>query len=286
MDIPWRPKTLIVATDFSKASDVALSLGTCLANFYGIDLTAVNAFSYVAHHRYAVEVGWMIKEIRSRTLRQLNRIKHKVAKAGCVAHLLLKEGDQSASEQILETVRNSDHPLLVLGTHSRGSIDRFFVGSTAEEVLRNTDAPVITVGPHVRPYWGRRIVHLLLATDLSERSLAPLRVLPGLMGPEVRLTVVHVTRPNSSITSGAWMDTVRSRLAVVLGESTVHSQVDFRLVVQEDSAQAISAEAKQQGADLILVGMHRGKNLTAHTRPKTGFQIILSAPCAVLSVCA
>jgi nucleotide-binding universal stress UspA family protein len=36
-----------------------------------------------------------------------------------------------------------------MGTHGRGSLDRFVLGSTTEGVLRHSSGPALTVGPNV-----------------------------------------------------------------------------------------------------------------------------------------
>jgi nucleotide-binding universal stress UspA family protein len=46
---------------------------------------------------------------------------------------------------VIEVARRHGADAIVVGTHKRGSFDRFFLGSTAEAVLRRGDVPVIVV---------------------------------------------------------------------------------------------------------------------------------------------
>jgi nucleotide-binding universal stress UspA family protein len=51
----------------------------------------------------------------------------------------------SAGAAIVESARQTGADLIVLGTHGRGALSRFFVGSVAEYVLRHATAPVLTI---------------------------------------------------------------------------------------------------------------------------------------------
>ena len=51
---------------------------------------------------------------------------------------------------------------VILGTHGRRNLKKFFLGSTANEILKSVEVPVWTVGPHARPFahgQPRRILH-------------------------------------------------------------------------------------------------------------------------------
>lgn len=53
----------------------------------------------------------------------------------------------SVSETILSAARKSRADLLVIGTHGRTGIEKFFLGSVAEEVLRNAEIDVLVIPP-------------------------------------------------------------------------------------------------------------------------------------------
>jgi nucleotide-binding universal stress UspA family protein len=46
---------------------------------------------------------------------------------------------------ILATAKKHACDLIVMGTHGRSGVARFFLGSTTEGVLRESDAPVLTI---------------------------------------------------------------------------------------------------------------------------------------------
>ncbi len=285
MKSAWKPKSILIATDFSRASQQALAFARCLSLHYGVGIKILHVFTLVARHRYVVPVEWMIGDLRKRALRQLQQISQRLRKAGCNVETQLIESASSPATEILGAIAGSDDPLIVLGTHSRDRVERFLIGSTAEEVLRNTDWPVITVGPHVKGISGQTsLKHLMLATDLTERSLAPIPLLSGLLEKNVKLTVVHVSSPEEPMLRVDWNESLRARVEEQLGPAADSVQIQFEHHMASNWAQMITEIASQQNSDLLLIGLHPGKQLSAHVSPKTGFQIIMSAPCPVLSV--
>lgn len=51
----------------------------------------------------------------------------------------------SPAEQIIETAKDQKADLIVIGTHGRGAIAHFLLGSVAERVVRHATCPVLTV---------------------------------------------------------------------------------------------------------------------------------------------
>ncbi|MFT4890372.1 MAG: nucleotide-binding universal stress UspA family protein [Halobacteriales archaeon] len=51
------------------------------------------------------------------------------------------------ADAILAYIVDNDVDLVVMGTHGRSGIDRFIVGSVAEQVVRESPVPVMTVRP-------------------------------------------------------------------------------------------------------------------------------------------
>ena len=50
---------------------------------------------------------------------------------------------------ILDSARHWEADLVVVGTHSRGALERFFLGSTAAKVVERSPIPVLTIRtPH------------------------------------------------------------------------------------------------------------------------------------------
>ena len=57
----------------------------------------------------------------------------------------------SPAEEILTAAKEGSADLVVVGTHGRGGLGRFFLGSVAEAVLRRADCDVLAVPPEATP---------------------------------------------------------------------------------------------------------------------------------------
>ena len=107
----------------------------------------MHVFQYAPKHRYSVSVEWMSESIRKEAIYKLDEGKRDLQGLGVEAKTAMVEGDPV--QQILGFAQTYQSPILVMGTHAVAGMERFLLGSTAEEVLRTARSPVVTVGPHV-----------------------------------------------------------------------------------------------------------------------------------------
>lgn len=80
-------------------------------------------------------------------------------------------------EEITKLInKENSFEALVIGTRSLKGIERFFLGSVAEEVIRNVKRPVFVLGPSVqkddRPLVDSEKLNFVVATDLTKRCRA------------------------------------------------------------------------------------------------------------------
>jgi nucleotide-binding universal stress UspA family protein len=68
-----------------------------------------------------------------------------VKKYGRNLQVIVFEEYGSTAESILHCGKEFKADLIVIGTHSRTGIDRFFMGSVAEDVIRHSEIPVLVV---------------------------------------------------------------------------------------------------------------------------------------------
>lgn len=80
--------------------------------------------------------------------------------------------------------------MIILGTHGRSGLPRFFLGSFAETLLLRARQPILTVGPEVEKV--KNIKHILFVTDLESESLAVFpKVLALAKQMRAKLTIFH-----------------------------------------------------------------------------------------------
>ncbi|HUF92049.1 MAG TPA: universal stress protein [Candidatus Limnocylindria bacterium] len=141
-------KRIMHATDFSPASRAAFARALQEAKSHNAELTVVHVLSpvlgfagegYVSPSTYET----LARSSRAWAQKQLDRLLAKAKGAGVRARGLLLDG--VAHEQIAKAAKAKKADLLVMGTHGRTGMARFFVGSVAGRVVAGAPCPVLTV---------------------------------------------------------------------------------------------------------------------------------------------
>lgn len=273
------PTQIIVATDFSPASYAALQYSALIARIFHAQVTLLHVFQYAPKHRYSVSVEWMSESIRKEAVYKLEESKRDLQGLGVDAKTVMVEGGDPV-QQILGFAQTYHSPILVMGTHAVGGMERFLLGSTAEEVLRSVRSPVITVGPHVAAAKDSPCLQkILFATDLGGASLASIPFLIELQNlSRARLRVVHIADQSAPEQQELQrFDPIRAALAHT-------DRVEYITLHGKDVSHAVVDEAQEYSADLIVLGVRHAPERAAHLAAKIAYQIIAAAPCAVLTV--
>jgi len=82
-----------------------------------------------------------LKEVAVVATHELEAVAFELQQKGIAATIEVRHG--SAAQEIINAVQAGD--LLVLATHGRSGMIRWFLGSIAEEVLRNSTVPIMLI---------------------------------------------------------------------------------------------------------------------------------------------
>jgi universal stress protein A len=139
---------ILFASDFSKASSKAFTTALTLAKANRATLTVLHVivpFSPILPEQYINTATWeqIDSQARRWSQQQLAKLKEKARKAGVRVVEVLLEGDPA--QQIVRAARSKRAGLLVVGTHGRTGLTKFFVGSVAARVVATASCPVVTV---------------------------------------------------------------------------------------------------------------------------------------------
>jgi nucleotide-binding universal stress UspA family protein len=140
-------KRIIVATDLSPASEPALKEAVGLAKENGAELLIAHAYQPpTVVEAQSISAGvyeeWD-ENIRAEVKARLQELVENAAKDGVKAELLILKG--TPYQAIAEAARVNEVDLVVLGTHGRKGVSRFFLGSVAARVISTAPCPVLTV---------------------------------------------------------------------------------------------------------------------------------------------
>ncbi|MCC6673771.1 MAG: universal stress protein [Thermomicrobiales bacterium] len=142
-------KRIIVPLDGSKLAQGALSEAREMARLTGAELHLIRVIDYSSRDRFG-DFGMLYEyEAMAKALEE----EHLIAEAylADLAKTLSAEGhtvsteviDGIAGKAIVRFAEPGD--LIVMATHGRTGMKRWFIGSVAEEVLRHANVPILLV---------------------------------------------------------------------------------------------------------------------------------------------
>lgn len=143
-----RIRRILHPTDFSRASASAFETALGLAGTDRAELLLVHVLSPVLP---VTGEGYVSPKVfddltraqRAQAAKQLDALATRARRARGRIRTLLLEG--SPYERIARAAKARRADLIVMGTHGRGAVARFFLGSVAERVVATAPCPVLTV---------------------------------------------------------------------------------------------------------------------------------------------
>ncbi|HWP48446.1 MAG TPA: universal stress protein [Candidatus Limnocylindrales bacterium] len=206
------------------------------------------------------------------------------------------------AEVLRDYVMAKNIDLVVMTTHGRGALSRFWLGSVADELVRQAPVPILLVRPREgeeTPDISRDQIfqHILIPLDgstLSEKILEPaitlgrltqadytlLRVielmLPANFSPEYSVGVDQQLLELLQVDARHYLEEVAERLRGRM------LQVQTKIVFNYQPALAILEEAEKQGSDLIAMETHGHGGLTRLLVGSVADKVLRSAPVPVL----
>jgi nucleotide-binding universal stress UspA family protein len=139
---------ILFATDFSKSSANAFATAVALAKATRGTLTILHVIvprTPVVTEQYIGSQTWEEIDLQARkwAQRQLASLVAQAKKAGIRSAPLIVDGQ--AARQIVRVAQTRRADLLVVGTHGRTGLAKWFVGSVAARVVAMAQCPVVTV---------------------------------------------------------------------------------------------------------------------------------------------
>ncbi len=139
---------ILVAIDESPQSSAGLDLAIDLAKTLKSTITLVHALDPATLATSADDAGSTsvmeieLDELQAAAKELIEATAARVRAVGLAVETIVRDG--VPAKVILDTAIRSNSDLIVMGTHGRHGIERFFLGSCAEAVLRESPIPVLT----------------------------------------------------------------------------------------------------------------------------------------------
>jgi nucleotide-binding universal stress UspA family protein len=297
-------KSVLVATDFSTASERYLRRALAIAQHFGAKLYLTHVVSSIGYAIAGPPAQELALEASERDLQQLE--KHLLADgslAGLQHEFLTTKG--VVWEELQSIIEQRQIDLVVIGTHGRQNLRKFVLGSVAEQVFRRSNCLVLTVGPgsvqESALEKSRAFRPFLFATDFGDASL---HALPHAISFAnhfgAKLVLLHV-EPLTPVPEGFhWSSTsldvqklrddarfkAVGRLKEILShQAPLAAKPEFLVKFGAPSEMVLRAAAELQ-SDLIIMGVNHTRHIdtACHTPWATAYAVVCGATCPVLTV--
>jgi nucleotide-binding universal stress UspA family protein len=285
-------KNILLLTDFSEPSELAVPFATAIAREYESKV-------YAMHVLTPVPLGYASPESAATAIEGFEEgaqagMQRLDAELVGVPHDVMLVRGESVWPPVEIALGEYEIELVILGTHGRTGTMKLLLGSVAEEIFRRAMVPVLTIGPSVKKglHSGGQFRRVLFATDftLEAQAAAPYAISMAEEN-QARLLLLHVMRdPDTKSNRRTSQDSVANvmyqlyELVPEEAELWCHPKATVRF---GNPAERILEAAVELEADLIVLGVRgASEHLSAatHLERTTAHKVVAHAPCPVLTV--
>ena len=298
-------KSILIATDFSQASEKPLCHALAIARCYGAKFYLAHVVSSLG---FTLAGPAAIAAVEEAVCRDAAHLEDDLVRSGALSGLqhqvVIRQGE--VWPELEAIIRQEEIDLVIVGTHGRDGMGKLLLGSVAEQIFRQADCPVLTVGPNAyqQPRIGnpRANRRFLLATDFGDASIHALPYALSLANQlEAKLVLLNVVPliplpadPHWCTPSYVTQRQENARIARLrwLEELTRNATLEVRpeFCVEFESASSVSEKileaAGRLRVDLIIMGLHRSTHIetACHMPRTTAYEVVCRAGCPVLTV--
>ncbi|MCG8423887.1 MAG: universal stress protein [Proteobacteria bacterium] len=272
-----RLNKIVVAVDFSDESEFAIQQALEIARHTGAHLTLLHVGAVPDHpigvpatmHTTVAEYLRLVEEDLARDRKRLEQIRERISGQGVEVSQVVIDGIPDQGIRSAADEMGAD--MIVMGTHGRTGLKRFFLGSVAERVVRLSKKHVMVARPAEQFKGGFH--RILVTTDFAEVADPVLDMAAAVASSGAEIDVLHcwhlppMSYPYYAPTKSA-RDVVNSLRDVIadgttkMGNELVerHRSKDVKIEfhqLEQAPAQGIQRWIEDhEGYDLVVTGSH------------------------------
>jgi nucleotide-binding universal stress UspA family protein len=269
---------ILVATDFSSASKMALLYALSIARRHGSKLFVVHVSS--SESEGTLTDAWRAGQTDIMDHFMAGRLK------GIQHELLVKPGD--VWTVLSQLIAEYGIDLVVVGTRGRTGVWKFLLGSVAERIFRQAPCPVLTAGPSIS---GQDLEtgpqRVLVPTGFAPHSLYAVGYALGLAQElQSSLALLHVVTdcPRTQDQEQVRSDRLARLQALIPSDVQLPLRPEF-FVEFGSASEKILETAARWIPNLIVLGLH---HIEESSRKEStwakAYEIVCKASCPVLTV--
>jgi nucleotide-binding universal stress UspA family protein len=267
-------RTIVVATDLSYPASEALRYAQVMARMYPATLVVVHVIDPLA---YAFSEGApSFLAANQAAAAELKKIEEETSGLGIPVHSRMESG--SVCDRILQTIKDHNADLLVLGTRAKTDAGRLALGTVARQLLARSRCPILTVSPDAAkslPWaacWGR----VLAATDFSPASIRALQCAHQVALKQ--LILLHVPEGDRQMRPALCLEQLR--FLAPFNES--HTVPVEHIVERGNAVDLIDRYVQKYAIDLLVLGSPERELAEKDFHSSTVLQTISRVHCPVL----
>jgi nucleotide-binding universal stress UspA family protein len=257
-------KKLLVASDGSQGSQIAVVHAAVLAKKLNAQLSALWVRAYLPH--YLESIGEVAEEEEA-ALEFYEEIKTQLGSVSTAQGITIQPNMRSGhpAHQIVAFAAASDVDLVVLGSRGHSRLSGELLGHTADRVNERAGCSVLIVRSKLEAPRYRRMLIGYDGSDASERALRQGVALAKQIGSEVEILWVdeaELTRRTETELrdyerrAREFFESLRIRIDAAAVEQGLEVRAGFR---RGNAARILVSEAEAGGFRLIVLG-HRGRS--------------------------
>jgi nucleotide-binding universal stress UspA family protein len=283
-------KSILCPVDFFPASDAAVNYAAGLAANYdaAVHLLHVVAPVPAGVYEYAIDTAALVKSVEESSKDEMNKLVARVKGMGVTVKTEIVVGD--VYDEIKGSIEVLKPDLIVMGTHGRRGVERWFMGSTTEKLLRHSPVPLVTISAV-----GEKVVNvprfrrILVTTDFSDGTPDALAYAFSVAQEnESQVTLLHVLHDVSADLSGKYRDSLIDGLRRQLDDmvpaearnwcdivTRVETGVPYRIILRT---------IEDERPDLLVMNIHGKGMLDRALLGSTAERVVRAASCPVMMI--
>lgn len=134
---------ILLTTDGSKGSEKAAKHAIIMADKYDSMIYVLTVLETRPTSGVTIDILKREGEIALDNISKIFKDLEEAFENKIEKHFLMKEG--TPADEILKTAEENDIDIIVMGASGKHRLERFILGSVAEQVVRDSKCPVLTI---------------------------------------------------------------------------------------------------------------------------------------------
>jgi nucleotide-binding universal stress UspA family protein len=273
--------------DFFPASLRAVDYAIGLAQKYDAKLHLLHVVSPILYstEQYAFTVSDIIDSMKKQSARKMKKLERKARAAGLTIYTDVRTGE--VKREIESAVRATKADILVMGTHGRRGMEKWFLGSVTERMLRRSPIPVLTLRGSKKA--RTTTTRILVTTDFSEGTDNALNyALSIARANKARLALLHVLEETRAVISPQYRKEITEgvrRELLQLIPADAQGSPDIDTAVEAGTPyHVILRLLKKERIDLLVMNTHGKGMLHRALLGSTSERVVRAADCPVMLI--